>query len=61
MLREEIKHAVIRAAVETGGKKRLSCADALRLAAEHGIAPQEIGRICDQENIKLQSCQLGCF
>ncbi len=61
MSNEDIKRAVIAAAVEVSGKKKISCADALRLAQEHGVAPEEIGKICDEEKIKLHTCQLGCF
>lgn len=53
--------AVLAAAVEAKGKKRLACADAFRIASEFGVAPIEIGRICNQQGIKLTGCQLGCF
>lgn len=61
MKSDDLKFAVMAAVREEGGKKRLSCADALRIAAEHGVPPEEIGNICDEENIKIRTCQLGCF
>ncbi|MFA4874757.1 MAG: hypothetical protein WC956_05585 [bacterium] len=61
MSHEEIKRAVIAAAVDVAGKRKLSCADALRIAADCGVLPKVIGDICDEEGIKLQTCQLGCF
>ncbi len=57
------KRAMVLAAAEEGEdrKVRLSCAKALALCAEHGIAVQELGRICDRAGIKISACQLGCF
>lgn len=59
--RNELAEAIISTAKEIDGKKKLSCADALRLAQEHGVSPDAIGKICDDEKIKLHTCQLGCF
>ncbi|HBX23212.1 MAG TPA: hypothetical protein DEF34_06240 [Desulfotomaculum sp.] len=54
---EEIKDAVLKAAVE--GK--LSCTNARRLAEELGVPTSEIGRVADELKIKLFGCELGCF
>lgn len=43
------------------GKKLLSCATAFEMAKELNVDVTAIGRICNQENIKLSNCQLGCF
>jgi hypothetical protein len=40
---------------------RLECKYALELAEELEISPVRIGRICDEENIRIINCQLGCF
>jgi len=40
---------------------RLDCKYALELAEELEVPPARIGRICDQENIRIANCQLGCF
>lgn len=58
---EKLLEAVIAAAVDTDGKKMLSCASALKLSGEFGVEATEIGRICNDEKIKLHQCQLGCF
>jgi hypothetical protein len=42
-----------------GGK--ISCERLLRLARETNAAPAELGKICDEEGIKIRRCQLGCF
>jgi len=53
--------AVLAAAKEVEGRKRMPCAEAFRLAAELGVQPGAIGRICHERNIKIVACQLGCF
>jgi hypothetical protein len=58
---EELIRAVIERSREVNGRRTLTCAQALGLAAEWDVAPIQIGRICDQEDIRLGSCQLGCF
>ena len=58
---EKIIEAVKAAAVDREEKKWLDCESALALAVEHGVAADEIGRICNEQKIKLHKCQLGCF
>jgi hypothetical protein len=57
----ELVHAVIEAAVEIQGKKRLPCAEAFRLAECFSVERLEIGRICNAHQIRISKCQLGCF
>ena len=59
--REELVKAVRAASHEEDGKVKLACAAAFRVAAEQKVAVGEIGRICNQENIRICKCQLGCF
>jgi hypothetical protein len=42
-------------------QKYLTCAEAFQIAEELNVNASIIGRLCDQEKIKLKSCQLGCF
>ncbi|NTW58293.1 MAG: hypothetical protein HGB21_04415 [Nitrospirae bacterium] len=56
-LRETIQEAVRNAAV--GG--RLSCEKAHELRTKLDVPLQEIGRICNELNIRIKDCQLGCF
>lgn len=42
-------------------RKRLTCAEAFELATEFDTEIKEIGRICNQHNIRICKCQLGCF
>jgi hypothetical protein len=58
---DELLNAVVAAAEDKGEKKFLSCASALELAGRFGVDATEIGRICNEQEIKLHQCQLGCF
>ncbi len=58
---EELAQVVLKRSQVVEGRRVLTCAQALSLAAELGVEPARIGQICDQENIRLGRCQLGCF
>jgi len=53
--------AVLTKAQETDVRKRLTCAEAFELAKQFNVDVIEIGRICNQQKIKICKCQLGCF
>ncbi|OGL47514.1 MAG: hypothetical protein A2149_01080 [Candidatus Schekmanbacteria bacterium RBG_16_38_11] len=40
---------------------KLGCAKAFKIAQEEGLTIREIGAILNILNIKIGSCQLGCF
>ena len=61
MSREDLAGAVIERARESDGKRKLTCAEALELAKQFGAEAVEVGRICNQNNIKICKCRLGCF
>jgi hypothetical protein len=42
-------------------RERLTCAEAFELAEKFDAAVAEVGRICNENNIKICKCQLGCF
>ena len=58
---EKLLEAVLTTAQEEGGRRTLSCAEAFRLAAELGVEPGDIGRVCNAHNVKITRCQMGCF
>ena len=58
---KELVAAVLARSKETDGRRSLTCAEALRIAAELDVEAVEVGRICDQQEIRICSCQLGCF
>jgi hypothetical protein len=62
--KEQLVEAVLESAEDgqsSDGRKTLACGDAFELARELGTEITEIGRICNQHNIKIRKCQLGCF
>lgn len=58
---ENLKKLVEAAAVDVDERRVLRCADAFKLAAEHGVELLDITKICDSSGIRICSCQLGCF
>ncbi len=56
-----LEQAVLAAAEEVDGKRGLPCSAALTLAEQFGVAPTAVGRICNQNQIRVRQCQLGCF
>ena len=46
---------------ESNGRKQLTCAQAFELARQYEMKIIEIGNICNQLDIRICKCQLGCF
>ena len=40
---------------------RLPCAVAFKIARKLKVTPRQVGDIANRLNIKITSCQLGCF
>lgn len=57
----EIKDIVMNATIEEDGKTKLECGKAHELAKENNISLNEIGKFCNENNIKIITCELGCF
>ena len=52
----------VRRAMERAAKQgKLNCRQLLDLAERTGTPPRQIGRLCDEMNIRISNCQLGCF
>jgi len=61
---QELLNAILKSAKGRPGSgeiKRLTCAEAFELAKNFKAEIIEIGRICNQHNIRICKCQLGCF
>ena len=58
---EQLIDAVVKAATETDGRRKLPCASAFQLAERFGVRVMEIGQICNDNDIRITNCQLGCF
>jgi len=54
---EELREKVVKLSID--GK--LGCAKAFKIAQEEGLSIKKIGYILNILNIKISSCQLGCF
>ena len=62
--KEQLVDVVLKSAKsgrEPDGRKQLTCAEAFELAKKYEAEIIEIGRICNQNNIRICKCQLGCF
>jgi len=62
--KEEFVNAILKSASlsdMSDKRKRLTCAEAFELAIEFEREIKEVGRICNQHNIRICKCQLGCF
>jgi hypothetical protein len=59
--KDDLINNVLERVQEIDGKKKLACAEAFKLSQELGANRAEIGRICNQHNIRICKCQLGCF
>ena len=58
---EKLIIAVLEAVTENAGKKKLTCEAAFELAERFKTDKLEVSKICNQNNIKISACQLGCF
>jgi hypothetical protein len=43
------------------GRLHLECSEARSIAKKFEVNLKEIGKLCNEEKIKLFSCELGCF
>ena len=58
---EDLTAAVLERAQEIDGKKKLSCAEAFGLAKKFDAKVIDVGRICNEQDVRIHKCQLGCF
>ncbi len=61
MNREELKALIIKNSEYKNDRYYLSCEVAHKLAEEHGIKLNDIGAVCNEDNIRIFACELGCF
>ncbi len=40
---------------------RLPCQKAFAIAAKTGLSTAEVGKTCNELEVKIAECQLGCF
>ena len=58
---EDLINAVLELAQEADGRKKLACKEAFELAQQFDVETIKVGRICNQHDVKIGGCQLGCF
>ena len=46
---------------ESAPKGKLPCIMVFKIAREHNVSVAEVGDFCNEMNIKIVNCQLGCF
>lgn len=61
MENDQVIAAITASAVESDGKTKLSCAKVFEIAEQFAISKQDIGQLCNENEIKITACQLGCF
>jgi hypothetical protein len=59
--KDDLINHILERTREIDGKKKLTCDEAFKLSKELGAGTAEIGRICNQQNIRICKCQLGLF
>lgn len=59
--KEALTEMVQRAAVERDGQMTLACPQAFRIAETLATDLAQIGALCNELDIKIVQCQLGCF
>lgn len=59
--KEELINEVLNLSFKDGEIIKLTCAGAFSIAEKFGIKPLEVGNICNDRNIRICNCQLGCF
>ena len=60
-MNETIKAKILEVSIEVEGKKKLTCKQAFQIASDLNVSLKEVGNCCNDNDIKLFSCQLGCF
>ena len=57
----DLAQAVMEQTFKDGEKVKLNCAAAFRIAKKFDVKISEIGDICNDRDIRISRCQLGCF
>ena len=55
------KETIIAAVTKASDDGRLTCGKAHELGKELDVSLEVIGAVCNELNIRIKDCQLGCF
>ncbi len=58
---EQLKEMLTKEAKDIDGKKKLTCSQAFKISADLDVSLKQIGQACNEMEIKIHACQLGCF
>ncbi len=58
---DSAKKVILDNSNEVDGKMKLSCGKAFKISEDLSISLAQVGDICNQLEVKISSCQLGCF
>ncbi|HDY89892.1 MAG TPA: hypothetical protein ENH82_17460 [bacterium] len=57
----ELIEKILEKSYKDGTKVKLTCTAAFEIADRFGINPNKVGSLCNERNIRISHCQLGCF
>ena len=57
----ELEKIIRSRTLERGEKTVLPCARAFAISREHSVSLARIGSWCNDNGVRISSCQLGCF
>lgn len=55
------KEELLKKLQETAKNGKLSCTEAREIMKEFDVPKGQLGEICDEVEIKIYGCELGCF
>ena len=55
------KEEVIKKILEVAVNGKISCTDARDIMEDYKVPHGQIGDICDEVEVKIYGCELGCF
>jgi len=61
MTDKELLEVIQTETYEEDGKTKLACPKAFKIAKQNPVTIRDVGRVCDENEIRLAKCQLGCF
>lgn len=61
MTDQELLTAIRALTFEDGDKTKLTCTAAFQIAAKSPVTLDDVGRVCNANDVRITKCQLGCF
>jgi len=52
---------VVEALKNAVADEHITCPKCFEIAKAHDVPLEKIGQLCNEQKIKIRSCQLGCF